>query len=120
MKIAIVEDDLQMYERLQIYLSELLGSSAECIYFPSGEIFLKAWHKGAFNLIILDIFMDRLTGMDVAKEIRRTDQKVYLAHSSRSCVPCSYLTVQVLFYAISFMWIMLHITQPCIANMAEA
>lgn len=84
MKIAIVEDDLQMYELLQTYLSELLGSSAECIYFPSGEFFLKAWCKGAFNLIILDIFMDRLTGMDVAKEIRKTDQKVYLAFSTTS------------------------------------
>lgn len=53
MKIAIVEDDLQVYERLQTYLSELLGSSAEYIYFPSGEIFLKSWRKGAFDLIIL-------------------------------------------------------------------
>lgn len=84
MKIAIVEDDLQMYERLQTYLSELLGSSAECIYFPNGESFLEIWHSGAFELIILDIFMDGLTGMDVAKEIRKVDQKVYLAFSTTS------------------------------------
>lgn len=84
MKIAIVEDDLQVYERLQTYLSELLGSSAEYIYFPSGEIFLKAWRKGAFDLIILDIFMDRLTGIDVAKEIRKTDKNILLAFITTS------------------------------------
>lgn len=84
MKIAIVEDDLQVYERLQTYLSELLGSSAEYIYFPSGEIFLKSWRKGAFDLIILDIFMDRLTGIDVAKEIRKTDKNILLAFITTS------------------------------------
>ena len=84
MKIAIVEDDIRMYECLKTYLYELLASSAECIYFPSGENFLKAWHAETFELIILDIFMDRLTGMDVAKEIRKTDQKVYLAFSTSS------------------------------------
>ena len=84
MKIAIVEDDIRMYECLQTYLYELLDSSAECIYFPSGESFLKTWHSGAFELVILDIFMDRLTGIDVAKEIRKTDQKVYLAFSTIS------------------------------------
>ena len=84
MKIAIVEDDMQMYERLQTYLYELLGSSAECVYFPSGEFFLQDWHPGTFELIILDIFMDRLTGMDVAKEIRKTDQEVRLVFSTTS------------------------------------
>lgn len=84
MKIAIVEDDIRMYECLQTSLYELLDSSAECIYFPSGESFLKTWHSEAFELVILDIFMDRLTGIDVAKEIRKTDQKVYLAFSTIS------------------------------------
>lgn len=84
MKIAIVEDDIQMYERLQAYLYELLSSSAECMYFPNGEIFLKTWHPEAFELVILDIFMDRLSGMDVAREIRKTDQKVHLVFSTTS------------------------------------
>ena len=84
MKIAIVEDDIRMYERLQTYLYELLGSSAECIYFPGGEFFLQNWHSGAFELIILDIFMDGLTGMDVARKIRKTDQDVRLVFSTTS------------------------------------
>ena len=84
MKIAIVEDDIQMYEHLQTCLYELLGSSAEYIYFPSGEFFLQTWQPGTFELIILDIFMDRLTGMDVAREIRKSDREVRLVFSTTS------------------------------------
>lgn len=84
MRIAIVDDDIRMYECLQTYLYELLGSSAECIYFPSGEDFLQTWQSDTFELIILDIFMDGLTGMDVAREIRRTNHEVRLVFSTTS------------------------------------
>lgn len=42
MRIAIVDDDIRMYECLQTYFGELLGSSAELTYFKSGEDFLRA------------------------------------------------------------------------------
>ena len=84
MRIAIVDDDIQMYDRLHAYLNELLGDSSEIIGFPSGEEFLFAWKPGAFDLIILDIFMDRLTGMDVAREIRKTDRDVRIVFSTTS------------------------------------
>ena len=84
MRIAIVDDDIQMYDRLHAYLNELLGDSSDIIGFPSGEEFLFAWKPGAFDLIILDIFMDRLTGMDVAREIRKTDRDVRIVFSTTS------------------------------------
>ena len=84
MRIAIVDDDIQMHDRLHAYLNELLGDSSEIIGFPSGEEFLFAWKPGAFDLIILDIFMDRLTGMDVAREIRKTDWDVRIVFSTTS------------------------------------
>ena len=31
----------------------IFASSAECIYFTSGENFLKTWHSGAFELVYL-------------------------------------------------------------------
>ena len=37
-----------------------------------------------FELVILDIFMDRLTGMDVAREIRMTDSDVRIVFSTTS------------------------------------
>ena len=84
LKIAVVDDDIQMYERLQNYFDELLGAAAELIYFPNGETFLDSWQPGMFDLIILDIFMDRLTGMDIAKNIRRTDREVRIVFCTTS------------------------------------
>jgi len=84
LRIAIVDDDIRMYECLQTYFGELLGSSAELTYFKSGEDFLRAWQPDAFELIVLDIFMDKLTGMDVAREIRKTDSDVRIAFGTTS------------------------------------
>ena len=84
MKIAIVDDDILTYERLQGYLNDLLGDSAELTYFPSGESFLQAWQPGSFDLIVLDIFMSGITGMDTAREIRKSDQNVKLAFGTTS------------------------------------
>lgn len=84
MKIAIVDDDLKMFERMQAYLKEALGGSAELAYFASGEAFLQAWQPRAYDLVILDIFMAHLTGVEVAKEIRKTDADVKLVFSTTS------------------------------------
>lgn len=84
MKIAIVDDDILTYERLQGYLNDLLGDSAELTYFPSGESFLQAWQPDSFDLIVLDIFMSGITGMDTAREIRKSDKNVKLAFGTTS------------------------------------
>ena len=84
MKIAIVDDDISMCEQLTAYLSELLCGSAELVCFPNGEDFLHSWRQGDADLIILDIFMKTLTGIDVAREIRKTDKIVKLVFSTAS------------------------------------
>ncbi len=84
MKIAIVDDDRQIYECLLAYFHELLGNSVRIEFFSSGEAFLSAWKPGAFDLVILDIFMDRLTGMEVARKIRETDAKIKIVFCTTS------------------------------------
>lgn len=84
MRIAIVDDDAQMYALLHSLFRELLGNDADLTYFSGGEVFLRKWQPEAFDLIILDIFMDRLTGMEVAREIRRTDRSVKIAFCTTS------------------------------------
>lgn len=84
MKIAVVDDEIQIYQDLRSDLEELLGELAEITYFSSGEAFLKAWKDNAFDLIILDIFMEGLTGLEVAREIRKTDPDVRIAFSTAS------------------------------------
>ena len=84
LKIAIVDDDKALFESLNTYLKELLGNSADITGFSSGEEFLDVWRENEYDLIILDIFMGGLTGMDVAKEIRRHDREVKIAFSTTS------------------------------------
>lgn len=82
LRIAIVDDDIGVYEDLKAYIDGFLGNSAEFSYFPNGEAFLEK--REDFDLIILDIFMGRLTGMDVAREIRKTDGDVKIVFATTS------------------------------------
>ena len=84
MKIAVVDDDPIARDHLHTCLNGLLGDSCAIEPFSSGEAFLSVWQKGLFDLVILDIFMDRLNGMDVAREIRKTDPTVKLVFSTTS------------------------------------
>ena len=79
MKIAVVDDDIQLYRNLRSYLEGLLKDFAEITYFSSGEAFLEAWKAKDFDFIILDIFMDGITGMEVARKVRETDSDVKIA-----------------------------------------
>ena len=84
MKIAIVDDDPRMTENLRANLSGLLDESAVISAFPSGEAFLASYRPGLFDLIILDIFMKEITGMDAARKIRESDQTVRIVFSTSS------------------------------------
>lgn len=84
MKIAVIDDDIRLYRLLQSCFDELLGDFAEITYFSSGEAFLDSWEAFDFDLIILDIFMCGITGMDAARKIRETDPDVKIAFSTSS------------------------------------
>lgn len=84
LKIAIVDDDRKTCERLCACLDELLAGAAEFACFESGEAFLRAWQPEAFDLVILDMFMRSLTGMEVARAIRASDPRVRLVFCTTS------------------------------------
>ena len=84
MKTAIVDDDAVIRRTIAEYMRELLGTKCETVPFSSGEEFLKAWESGAYDLIILDIFMDKLNGMDIARKIRETDKCVKIVFATTS------------------------------------
>jgi DNA-binding LytR/AlgR family response regulator len=55
--------------------------------YSNGEALLQAFAPGFFHLILLDIYLDGLkavTGMDVARTIRATDENVRLAFTTSS------------------------------------
>lgn len=69
MNIAIVddhEDDRKLLQELLIRFFDLTGISITIYPFASGELFLADISRYSFDLVFLDIFMDKITGMDAA------------------------------------------------------
>lgn len=83
MRIALVDDTKAELDRLQSYIVAEMPDSVIST-FPSGEDFLSSWKVGQYDLIILDIFMDKLLGIDVAREIRKTDEDARLVFCTTS------------------------------------
>lgn len=89
MKIALVDDEISQLQNLRDLLAQELHTLIrhtphQIDAYRNGQTFLDHWQAGRYDVIILDIFMGGLTGVDVAKVIRRTDSDVKLVFCSRS------------------------------------
>ena len=89
MNIALVDDEIVQLQNLKKLLGEqlhkLIPTSAHLIdTYRSGQSFLDRWTAGQYDVVVLDIFMGGITGVEVAKEIRRTDREVKLVFCSHS------------------------------------
>ncbi len=88
MKIALVDDEQLQLDILKHTLTGALaelGLDAESIEcFTSGDIFLGSLEANKYDIIILDIYMDNLNGVDVARKIREIDEDVALAFCTSS------------------------------------
>lgn len=83
MRIALVDDT---QEELQI-LSDILDHElpqADVCGFSSGEEFLQNWEHNTYDLILLDIYMNGLLGIDVARKIRESDLDVRIVFCTTS------------------------------------
>lgn len=81
MKIAIIDDtasDRMLAKKwINAYFKEkesLALTRPEIDEFKNGESFLEAFTAGVYDLLILDIYMDRLSGLDVAKRVSAMDK----------------------------------------------
>lgn len=83
MKVAIVDDRPEESQRLFNIVEKQLPE-AKIFSFPNGETFLEVWNAGEFDLILLDIFMDKLLGIDVARRVRMEDSDVRLVFCTTS------------------------------------
>ena len=79
-RIAIVDDEADMLTFLRggtQHALEKAGLSAVISVFPSAEAFLAHW-TDPFHLILLDIQMDGMNGMECAERIRQRDQQAMI------------------------------------------
>ena len=87
MRIAIVDDleteRAQLKTRLARQL-RLCGAEAELLEFESGESFLAAEKEQRFTAAFLDIYMHGMSGMDAARELRKTDADCLLVFTTTS------------------------------------
>ncbi len=83
MKIALVDDTLVELEILTGIIKEELPHATIFTY-SSGEAFLEAWRDTSYDLILLDIYMEGMLGVDVARKIRETDEDVRLVFCTTS------------------------------------
>ena len=70
--VAICEDNPEDAAFLRSCINAV-GIPARCDSFESGEALLKAFRKGRWQLIFLDIYMPGITGIDAARAIRELD-----------------------------------------------
>ena len=87
MNIAIIEDSGQEPSLLERCLQSYLSSRQ--VYrvidtYTSGEAFLENWPSKSYDLVFLDILMEGISGIEVARKIRETDSECLLIFISSS------------------------------------
>lgn len=77
MRIAVCEDNAKDRTLLCDYIRDYMirhSYSVEIFTFSDGEALLEAFPSGVFDLLLLDIFLPGISGIDTARKIRETDQ----------------------------------------------
>ena len=67
MKVLIIEDEKLLADSIRSVL-ERKGFEAECVY--DGEAGVEYAELGSYALLILDVMMPKMTGYQVAREVR--------------------------------------------------
>ena len=66
MRIALVDDCPNDLSIMHQFLAEALDTDSVITEFHNGEDFLQHWSADTFDLIVLDIYMEQLTGIETA------------------------------------------------------
>lgn len=82
MKIAIVDDEIREQEIIAKYIGEWAEAKKELVeffYFDSSEGFLFSWEDVKdYELLVLDIEMGKISGLELAKKIRLEDKRIFI------------------------------------------
>ena len=87
MNIAIVDDDPTIRISLRHFLHKWHsenGLPLDMIEYDGGDEFLSDYKNHEFDIVFMDIFMDRKNGIDTAMEMRRTDKNIVLVFLTSS------------------------------------
>ena len=80
MKIAICDDDMNCINKIENYIEKIDRNNAECDAYQNGERLVQAFKTGAeqYDVIFLDMEMEKLNGIETANLIREVDEHVII------------------------------------------
>lgn len=87
MNIAIIDDDAMLSQLMQFMLNKYAvthNCEINTTKYDSGESFLKDFSLNKFDIIFMDIYMDGMSGVDTAKQMRTIDNEVILVFLTSS------------------------------------
>ena len=90
MQVAIIDDLAVCRQEIKEYLLRYMrenyqGEEPELDEFESGTRFLDAFRPQVYDVIFIDQYMEGMSGMDTAREIRRVDEEAALIFVTTSC-----------------------------------
>lgn len=78
-KIAICDDDIRMAQNLEIMIQRMPFNNLDTKIFLCGPDLLDQYaHNGGYNIILLDIEMPSLNGIETAQKLRKFDPNAIL------------------------------------------
>ena len=75
LRVAVCDDDSMERAILQKHIMEC-GVPAVCTLFSSAEELLEEYYAGRFDLVIMDIYMMGMDGVEAVNRIREKDKTV--------------------------------------------
>ena len=80
MKIAVCDDEMLFLKTLKKQISEIISDDNYSVFeFFSGEQLIESFQREKFDIVILDIEMDGINGIETARKIRDIDRSVTIA-----------------------------------------
>ena len=77
-------DDLPEEREALLALLEQAPIATVCAQFASSEELLEAFRPGGFDLLLMDIYMDGMTGVEAVQKIREMDEAIPIAFTTTS------------------------------------
>ena len=83
LRLAICDDQPEERKAL-LALVEQASIPAACTQFGSSEELLNVFRPGVFDLLLMDIYMDGMTGVEAVRTIREMDERIPIAFTTTS------------------------------------